>query len=271
MTGPELLGSTWNWNPWVISGCFGACLYYGRLLGRRFHPKSLFFLGGVAVIFLALASPIAFLAQGYMFSAHMLQHLLLVMLAPPLLLLGLPSTGEHGPAVGRDLNWFRNPLLAWFSGLGAMWFWHIPALCDAAVPRGWIHALQTLSLLALGAIFWRPIIGPQTSMRLSPLIGILYLFGACFACSLLGIWISFAPLGVCPAFLHPPADPRGCGRMIRDVWNLTPAADQQIGGLLMWVPACLVYLGAILALLGRYYRSPKINATGSATHLQQRG
>jgi cytochrome c oxidase assembly factor CtaG len=134
-----------------------------------------------------------------------------------------------------------------------MWFWHVPAFCDAAASNELIHTLQTFSLLLLGILFWRPIVGPHIEERLSPLAGILYLFTACIACTLLGIWISFSPVSVCPVFMRP-ADP-GVLPLIQG-WGLSPASDQQIGGLLMWVPTCLVYLGAILFLLRRFYRQP---------------
>jgi putative membrane protein len=145
-----------------------------------------------------------------------------------------------------------NPWISWIMGVGAMWLWHVPALCDAAASNPSIHGIQTASLLGMGSLFWWPIVGPQAHERLKPLPGILYLASACIACSLLGIWISFAPVGICPAFMAP-ADPLGYLPMIRSAWGISPQADQQIGGLLMWVPACLLYLGAILALLARYY------------------
>jgi putative membrane protein len=180
----------------------------------------------------------------------MIQHLLLVLIVPPLILLGLPTPPHR--SILSIVRWMKHPLLAWFSGVGAMWFWHVPAFCDAAASNEFIHSLQTFSLLFLGILFWRPILGPRTEERLSPLVGILYLFTACIACTLLGIWITFSAVSVCPVFMRP-ADPLGVLPMIQS-WGLTPASDQQIGGLLMWVPTCLVYLGAILVLLGRFYR-----------------
>jgi cytochrome c oxidase assembly factor CtaG len=136
-----------------------------------------------------------------------------------------------------------------------MWFWHIPAVCDAATSIEAVHTLQTFSLLMMGTLFWRLIVGPRMEERLSPMAGIPYLVSACVACSLLGIWITFTAVSVCPVFMNP-MDRMEILPMIRDSWGLTPAADQQIGGLLMWVPACLVYLGAVLVLLVRFYRHP---------------
>jgi cytochrome c oxidase assembly factor CtaG len=255
MTTGQFLSSGWNWNPLVVAACFVTAYLYGLACHWKFRRKSFFFLAGLVVFFLALASPLDLLARGVLFSAHMFQHLLLVLIVPPLLLLGLPVLGDHIHIRGGVLPWGSHPLVAWFSGVGAMWFWHVPAFCNAAATNGPAHALQTLSLLFLGALFWQPLVGPRMEQRLSPLVGIPYLFSACIACSLLGIWISFAPLGVCPVFMNP-VDKLDLLPMIRG-WGVTPAADQQIGGLLMWVPACLVYLGAILGLLGRFYRRPE--------------
>jgi putative membrane protein len=255
MTLHEFLLSNWDWNPLLIAAGAVALFLYGLICRWKFKPESSFFFAGLVLCFLTLASPIDLLARGILFSAHMLQHLLLVLIVPPLVLLGLPAEGNYGPFAGWPLPWGSHPRIAWFSGVGVMWFWHIPVFCNAAASDALAHALQTFSLLFLGALFWRPLLGLRTEERLSPLVGILYLFSACIACSLLGIWITFAPSGVCPVFMSP-TDKLGVLPMIRG-WGLTPAADQQIGGLLMWVPACLVYLGAILILLGRFYHPPE--------------
>jgi len=251
MTLRQLLLSTWDWNLLLIAGCIAALFFYAILCKLKFSGKSVFFINGVVLFFVALDSPISFLAKGTLFSAHMIQHLLLVLMIPPLLLLGLPAP-SHRPILSLA-SWIKHPLAAWVSGAGAMWFWHIPAICDAAASNEFIHTLQTFSLLFLGILFWRPIVGPHIEERLSSLTGILYLFTACIACTLLGIWISFSTLSVCPVFMRP-EDP-SVSPLIQG-WGLTPALDQQIGGLLMWVPTCLVYLGAILFLLYRFYRQP---------------
>ena len=83
----------------------------------------------------------------------------------------------------------------------------------------------------------------------------LYLFSACVGCTILGIILTFAPLGVCPVFMHP-ADRLGILPLLQDGWGLSPARDQQLGGLLMWVPPCFVYLCGIFGLLARWYTGP---------------
>ncbi len=255
MTIRQFLLSAWDWNTWLILLCVAGLLLYGLISRWVFSGRSLYFFSGTVVFFLTLASPLNVLARGYLFSAHMLQHIILILIVPPLLLLGLPYFPSHQGLLGRFTAGGRHPLISWFAGVGAMWLWHVPAFCDAAVSSKGVHAFQTFTLLFLGALFWEPLVGPRREDRLSPLMGIPYLFSACITCSLLGIWITFAPVGVCPVFMNP-EDRWGILPLLRAT-GLTPAADQQIGGLLMWVPACLIYLTAIMALLSCFYRYPK--------------
>jgi cytochrome c oxidase assembly factor CtaG len=134
-----------------------------------------------------------------------------------------------------------------------MWLWHAPTLCDAASQSVGIHRIQTLSLLAMGGAFWWPILAPGASRRLPPLAAMVYLFTACIACTILGVVVTFSPVAVCSIYVHP-VDRLGVLPLLREGWGLGPKADQEIGGLMMWVPACLIYSAAILAMLGRYYR-----------------
>ncbi len=263
----QFLTSAWDWPPAVVALCALALVGYAQLRRFRFSGGSLFLLAAVAVFLLAVASPVAALADGYLFSAHMLQHLLLQLVVPPLVLLSLPAAPvpkalEHGwlKPVSTIL---RRPVLTWFMGLGAMWLWHVPTLCSASASSASVHVLQGASLLLMGTAFWWPIIGPWRSDWLTPLLGVLYLFSACVGCTILGIILTFAPLGVCPVFLHP-VDRLGILPLIQDNWGLSPARDQQLGGLLMWVPPCFVYLCGIFGLLARWYRGPDPELAASA-------
>jgi cytochrome c oxidase assembly factor CtaG len=107
-----------------------------------------------------------------------------------------------------------------------------------------------VSLLTMGTAFWWPVLGPKREARLSAPAGIVYLFTACSACTLLGIYVTFSPVELCSVFLHP-NDRLGVMPLLREQWGLSAQKDQQIGGLLMWVPACLVYGAGILALVIR--------------------
>lgn len=155
------------------------------------------------------------------FSLHMALHIVCVLVIPALLLLGAPRL----PA-------FRIPAaLAWIAGIGAMAFWHIPAIFNAAMMHESLHIVELLSLLAGGTLYWWPILSPA---RLQPVPqAAAYLVSSCLACTAMGIVIAFAPA---PLYLH------------------ASISDQQIGGLLMWVPCCLVYLTATMAMFARWYR-----------------
>jgi cytochrome c oxidase assembly factor CtaG len=91
----------------------------------------------------------------------------------------------------------------------------------------------------------------------------MYLFSGCLGCTLLGIYITFSPISVCPLYDSPTGSSEIL-RLIRDQWGITHEMDQQLGGLLMWVPACIVYLCAILARLSSWYRTTDQNQTDSS-------
>jgi cytochrome c oxidase assembly factor CtaG len=253
MTTKHFLLSAWSWNPVIILACGAALGIYAKTVGFRFGRRSGYFILAVAIFYFTLASPVSALADGYLFSAHMLQHLLLLLVVPALALLGFPESRTGG---GLRVH----PAAGWAAGMGAMWIWHERTLCNAATTLTWVRGIQVVSLIALGVIFWWPIVGPQTGRRLPPLLGVVYLFSSCVGCTILGILITFAPVGVvCPIYLHP-VDSLGILGLIRENWGFTPALDQQVGGLMMWVPACGIYISGVIALLARYYRAGEAGA-----------
>ena len=249
MTTYQFLTTAWKCNPTLLLLCLLALAGYFLAFRQRGRPA---YLGGaVATLLLALVSPLNALAHGYLFSAHMVQHILLVLIVPALVLLSLPRS----LSLPRPLRTFTHPLVGWIAGVGAMWLWHAPALCDAATTSTAISAIQTTSLLLMGSVFWWQVLAPRDAERLSPAAGIVYLFTACTACSVLGIILTFAPVSICSVYQHP-VDRLGMLGTIRGNWGLTSDRDQQIGGLLMWVPLCLIYLTAILAQLARWHSDP---------------
>lgn len=214
------------------------------------------FVLGVLVLLFALVSPLDVLGDGYLFSAHMAQHLLLIEVVPPLLLLGLPPG-----AVARLLAWppadrlertLGRPAPAWLLGTGVLWAWHAPALYNAALASEGIHVVQHLSFLVAATVFWWPVLAPLSARRLPAWAAVGYLFAGAFANSVLGIVLTFSPPGLYPAYLRP-ADPLGILPLLRDGWGLTPAADQRLGGGLMWMIGGLVYLLAIALVVARWY------------------
>jgi cytochrome c oxidase assembly factor CtaG len=259
MTNVRLLTELWDWRSpawWVALAATGA--YATVAMRRRASARQVaFFATSVAAFLVALASPLATLASRYLFSAHMAQHLLLLLIVPLCALLGWPTrrTGR----IATDAAGYRRRgavPIGWAAGVGAMWFWHVPALCTASMRSPVVFDIQIVSLVAAGAAFWQPVFGPAAARRLQPPLATAYLFAGCVGCSLLGIYVTFSPVAVCPLYVTP----GGSGELvnlIRGEWGLTHRVDQQIGGLLMWVPACAIYLTAILATLSSWYRVPE--------------
>jgi cytochrome c oxidase assembly factor CtaG len=252
MNTENYLMSAWNWSPTVIALCAGLSIAYFVAPAFRARIKAGYFFAALALFFLTLCSPLNQLADGFLFSAHMLQHMLLLLIVPLLLLLSLRGSVDDKPTAGAS-RW--PALLGWLGGVSAMWIWHERTLCDLAIRTELGRTTQIVSLLVLGALFWRPLFGPRNRASISPLAGVVYLFSACFACSVLGIMITFAPGGsVCPVYMQPPNQP-ALLNLIRNDWGFSMLRDQQVGGLLMWIPGCGIYLSATMAMLARWYRS----------------
>jgi putative membrane protein len=256
MTTAHLLATAWDWEPSVLLGCTALIAAYVAATRRRPTRQMCSFFAGVAVLLFAQCSPLDALGDTYLFSAHMIQHLLLLLIVPPLLVLGIPAwLAEQwlaSPRIGRAERTLRQPAVAWLLGIGAMYLWHLPALYNAALAHVGVHIVEHLCFIATGVVFWWPVCAPLASARYAPLAALLYLFTAAIAGSALGIVLTFASPGLYPAYLTP-VDTRGFLSLIRGDWGLSPAVDQQLGGLIMWVPGGLVYLCAIIATLAHWY------------------
>lgn len=264
MTTWQVIFELWYWRSptWVIVPLATFAYTLAAVTRPVSRRQITYFVIAAATFLLALASPLAVLASRYSFSAHMAQHLLLLLIVPLCAILAWPSSTavcagyvEQPPALGMAA-------LGWIAGVGAMWFWHVPAFCTAAMQSSWVFAIQTCSLVAAGAAFWWPVFRPQIERRMQPQVAAAYLFSGCVGCSLLGIYITFSTVSVCPLYATGGGSPELI-HLVREQWGLTHRLDQQVGGLLMWVPACMVYLGAILATLSSWYGVPE--RAGSAS------
>lgn len=243
--------SRWHWtsSAWLALVVF---LLFDFLICRRQSRQWGFLAMACISYLLAFVSPIGVLANGYLFSAHIIQHLILLLIAPLFYVLSLPPELQL-PMLFRGAVTVlrRQPQVAWLLGLGAMWFWHVPSLCHAAGQSAQIGMIRDASLLLAGVAFWWPILSPRSGDRLIPTASAIYLFSACAGCTLLGIYVTFTPVSVCPIFSRP-VDRLGILSPLRQM-GFTPAADQQLGGLLMWVPPCLLYGVVILNLIRVWY------------------
>jgi cytochrome c oxidase assembly factor CtaG len=221
----------------------------------RFTSHSSFFYAGVLLFILMTMSPIEILGKSYLFSAHMTQHIFYLLIIPPLLLSG--TEPDFFNRLFKRPGWTLTgkiifyPVITWVLGIGSMWIWHIPVVFEAMKNSQALMILQIVSLLVLGYIFIWPVYTPVRFMRLGPLESTLYLFSACVGCTVLGIFITFAPEGLYSSFFT------GGNPVIQSVvsadWGITRAVDQQMAGLIMWVPACIVYVTNIMITLGRWY------------------
>jgi cytochrome c oxidase assembly factor CtaG len=284
------IATAWDFDPSVLVGCLVLAIAYVLTCRRRDLTPNPFPLGkgnqqkdrrvslsgspslkgrgwglglfllGDLVMLLALISPLDVLADDYLFSAHMLQHMLLVLAVPPLLILGVPphvaAAVVRVQRLGAIERALRGPLVAGTLGMAALCIWHLPRLYDATLASEPIHIFEHLMFLVTATIFWWPILAPLEDSRMSHGAAFAYLGAAMLVTTVLGIAITFAPVGIYTAYLHP-EDSLGILYALRHSWGLTTEADQELGGLLMWVPGGLVYLCAIMAVLARWYRAPE--------------
>jgi|SRR5437764_8166531 len=208
------------------------------------------FLGALAGLLVALNGPLHDLSDGYLFSAHMVQHLVLMLVVPPLLLTGLPAGMADGmlapvlarPSTAALARGLTRPLPAIALYAIGLIAWHLPAPYNLALQvHGW-HIVEHLVLLATAVVGWWPIASP--SRRLPPLpyaAQLLYLFVFGMPMTVVAAMITAAERLLFPLYA---AAPR--------LFDLTPLADQRLGGVIMWVPSGLIPLAAFTLVFFRW-------------------
>jgi len=260
MTNGQLFAEAWDLEPTVIFGSAALFFAYLWVVRFRMNRKTALFGSGVLLMLLTLIGPLDFLGDNYLFSAHMLEHILLYLAVPPLLLLGLPPAPVRSllsiDIAAKAERFLGRPTIAWLVAVGAMWLWHLPVLYNAALNHEGIHVVEHLSLLLTGTIFFWPIFTPLPSHRLSPVIGAVYIFAAMSANMILGILLTYSPLGYYPAYMRS-SDGTGLFQLIRTVWELDPQSDLHLGGMFMWIIGGLLYFAPLLAVISRLYRNPE--------------
>jgi len=247
---------SWPFDPWLLVALLVSAGIYARgysILHRRdperWHAGRLVaFLGGLAAIYLALASPIEAFAS-LLLQAHMLQHLLLMMVAPPLLWLGLPLFPLvrglpqpirtvwaipllRSPTLGRCFERLTHPTVALPLFVAVTFFWHIPAVYDLALRSSGWHYLQHVCFLASALLFWYPVVRPYPCRpRWSLWLLLPYLILADVQNTVLSALLTFSDRVL---YLHYTQVPR--------LGGLSALEDQSAAGVLMWVPGSLVFL-----------------------------
>ncbi|MGC1424906.1 MAG: cytochrome c oxidase assembly protein [Terracidiphilus sp.] len=267
MTTTKLLTTAWDFDPSVCVGCVVMiAVFFWKVKAATPHRVS--FVLGILVLFIALESPIDVLGDNYLFCAHMAQHLLLILIVPPLLILGIPEETARiwlrSPRIARLEGVLGKPIVAWCLGMGVMTVWHVPILYNVALAHEVVHVFQHLSFLVTATMFWWPVMHPVPTRRLSIGPAIFYLFAAVAENSVLGIIITFMRVGHYPAYLYPVDVNPGTLGLIRNEGGISAAYDQRLGGLLMWIPGCSVYFVAMLAMMAHWYAEPETEEDAGA-------
>jgi cytochrome c oxidase assembly factor CtaG len=241
--------------PLTISIVLTACIYLRGWFALRATRCAQFssirlasFIGGLAVLWLALGSPMDGFADALL-SAHMVEHLLLMSAVPPLLLCGLPvvpllrglprgivryvlSPWIRMPAMRRIVQWLTHPLVAWLMMNVTFLAWHVPSAYDFALEHENWHVFEHLCFLVASLLFWWCLIRPWPASRSQQGWGMLvFLVSADVVNTVLSAILAFCDRPVYTFYLHHPAD-----------FGLPPLQDQVLGAVIMWVLGSIVFL-----------------------------
>ena len=247
----------WHFHPDVILGVLlleGLYLLGVGSLRRRFGWASIvesrqvtLFSLGVLVLYVSLTSPIHHLADEFFFSAHMVQHLLLILVAPPLLVAGTPGWLLRPlvrlPQVLAAGRFLTHPVIAFIIFSFVLSVWHMPALYDLTLHNHVAHISEHLLFITTAAIMWWPVLSPIPELpRASYPIQIVYLFFLSLPPGFIGAAITFSPEVLYPWY----------GTVPR-LWGTSAVADQQVGGLIMKVPGALTFLGVMVVVFFAWF------------------
>jgi len=261
------LARAWSWEPFMIGALLVTAWLYRRgthRLRARVGPdrglrgwEVACFWAGWWTLVIALLSPLHPWGK-VLFAAHMTQHELLMVAAAPLLVLGRPIVAflfaipiQDARQLARVVRQSRfqktwraitRPSVAWALHAVALWAWHVPKFFDATLTNEFVHDFQHVSFFGTALLFWWALIHGRAGLSGFGL-AVLYLFTTMMHTGLLGALLTFAGAPLYPAYADGASS-----------WSLTPLEDQQLGGLIMWVPAGLVYIVAALALVAGWMR-----------------
>ena len=234
----------WHFHPDVVAALVLAAALYVLALSRLqpaprwLHPIEprhiACFLLGLLVVYAAEGTPLHELSEHYLFSAHMVQHLLLTMVAPPLFMLGTPLWLLRPFLASRGMlpiaRVLTSPIVAIAAFNGVLAFWHVPGLYESTLQDHNIHIFNHLTYIMAAVLMWWPVCGPAPELpRLSYPAQMLYLFVQSLVPAVLASIITFSEIVIYPTYA---AAPR--------VFEIAPLVDQQMGGLIMKIVGSLI-------------------------------
>lgn len=285
LAAPGLASTTtpgfWDWSldPPLVLVIDLAILYWlgarrtvtpARMRGARRRQSACFY-AGLAVLAIALASPIEILS-GQLFWVHMVQHVLLLMVAPPLIVLACPwirlwrslplgprRTIARGLAHGERTRWLRGtsrllgtPQAGFIAFNGVLLAWHVPALFDATLRSSELHALEHTLFFLTALMFWKHVIdSPPLHAPLGTVQRVAYLVGAMVVGWVLAIVLALAPHPLYSFYAHETSRPGG----------ISALGDQRIAAGIMWVPGSITLVIVIFAYVYRWLTPPAQHGT----------
>ncbi len=204
------------------------------------------FLSASALLLVTLNGPLHDLSDSYLFSAHMVQHLLLTLVIPPLWLLGCPAwllrPLFRSPAVRATARFLTHPVVAFLVYNAVFIGWHVPSFYEAALEHHGIHIVEHLMFMAAAVILWWPAVDPLAELsRMGPPMRLVYLFAVGIPMNVVAALITLSDSVLYPWYAVQPR-----------VLGLSPIADQQLGGLIMWVPGGLSWWVSISIIYFRW-------------------
>jgi putative membrane protein len=277
----DLLRDGWTADPATLLPIAIAVGWYAFGVGRAMDEgraaaispgRTCAFAGGIGLLLLALQSPIDTISED-LFSVHMVQHLLLMLAAPPLLILSdcpimflraLPPRGRKLVArlwvstkIGRGCELLMHPILVWILVCGTFVFWHAPGPYQWAVDNSGVHIVEHLSFFVSSLMFWALVLPiPHRRPRLAHGSALLLVVATAVLSGLPGALMIFSPRPLYPA--------HAAGVM---KWGLTLMEDQQFAGLLMWIPAGGAYVLVVAWIFLEWLREGEARATHIARDL----
>lgn len=216
------------------------------------------FFAGLAVLFIALVSPLDTMSLT-LFSAHMTQHLLLMLAAAPLIVLGAPGIAvlwampmsgrryvhrvQAWPWAARAKRALMHPATVWCIYALVFWTWHVPTLYDAALRHDGLHALEHATFLSAALLFWWTVLHTAGGRRFEHGAAALFVFTTMLQQSILAALLTLSSVAWYPHYTG-----------VTGGWRLSAVSDQQLAGLIMWLPSNLIYLATTGALIALWLR-----------------
>ncbi|MGV3707423.1 MAG: cytochrome c oxidase assembly protein [Gemmatimonas sp.] len=219
----------------------------GERVGPTSAQRASFFVA-LGLVFLTLNGPLHDLSDYYLFSAHMIQHLVLTLIVPPMMILGTPGwmlrpliRNKRVFALAKSLTTVSGCFLI-FNGVLALW--HLPPMYNLALANHAVHIGQHLMFIAAAVFMWWPLTSPLPELpRASFPAQMMYCFLLTVPMGIIAIFVSMAEDLLYPAYAVAPR-----------IWGMSPMQDQQYGGLIMWIPGALFFYGVMSVVFFRWHR-----------------